>query len=407
MSARPHILFVTEFFHPDICASAVVASDHLRRLAMLRPDLRFTVITSDRAWHDSSIVYPPRDEVAGVAVIRVPRPRLMRRSLLRRTWGFAMFQRNALSAARKQGRVDLVIGTTAPPQGGQLARRIAARNGCPYVYKVYDLYPDLAATLGRIRRGGLLHRRWLYGDLRNMRDAAAVVPIGARTAERIVNTRELPAKSVRCIHDGFDVERLHLPGGESSFARQHNPDGRFCVQYAGNMGLSHPFDTILDAARRLAEHDVLFQFIGDGPHRGAIADCGLANVQLIEYQPAERLGEVLAAADVALISQHAEMFDKALPYKVYATLAAGRPAVFVGNRRSEIAEWLQSSGAGKQIDHGNAEELAETLLAWKADAAQREAMGRAARSFFESRFTVDRAVESWSTLIDDVLRQRR
>ena len=51
--------------------------------------------------------------------------------------------------------------------------------------------------------------------------------------------------------------------------------------------------------------------------------------------PAARLGEVLHAADVCLISQHEEMFDLAIPYKIYAILAAGKPAIFLGNPRSD------------------------------------------------------------------------
>ena len=44
MSGARHILFINEFFHPDICASAAVAWDHLVRIARLRPNFKITVI---------------------------------------------------------------------------------------------------------------------------------------------------------------------------------------------------------------------------------------------------------------------------------------------------------------------------------------------------------------------------
>ncbi|MFH1416832.1 MAG: glycosyltransferase family 4 protein, partial [Planctomycetota bacterium] len=344
-----HILFINEFFHPDICASAAVATDHLPRIAELRPDWRITVIAGNRAWDDPSVVYPATAEYRGVHIVRVDRPAVSRRSLLRRALGFAAFQRGAVRAARKLTPIDLVVATTAPPQGGDIARAITREQRCPYIYKVLDIYPDLAATLGRIRPGGFVYRRWLARDTQAMRDAALIVCIGERMTERLQQSRGLPAAKLQTIHDGFDPARIKV-AGNNTFRNQHNPEGRFVVQYAGNMGLSHPFETILAAAARFGDaSDILFQFIGDGPQRrtveAGLPPCG----QLLDYQPARRLCEVLATADVCLISQHEEMFDQALPYKIYATLAAGKPCIFVGSRRSEIAEWLAASGAGLHV----------------------------------------------------------
>ncbi len=115
------------------------------------------------------------------------------------------------------------------------------------------------------------------------------------------------------------------------------------------------------------------------------------------------LGQVLAAADVALISQHAEMYDKALPHKIYATLAAGKPVVFVGSAKSEIAAWLAESGAGVQIDHGDAAALAATLSDLRSDAAKRSAMARAARQRFDERFGADKVAAAWVAMIESVM----
>ena len=84
MSGARHILFINEFFHPDICASAAVAWDHLVRIARLRPDFKITVIAGRRAWHDPTILYSQNAEIEGLRIVRVNRPLVGRRSLLRR-----------------------------------------------------------------------------------------------------------------------------------------------------------------------------------------------------------------------------------------------------------------------------------------------------------------------------------
>ncbi len=407
MSSGRTILFLNEFFHPDVCASAAVLTDRLPRLARLRPRDRLVVLAGNRAWDDPRVVYPAREDFGGIEVLRIERPAIQRRSLWRRALGFAAFQRGAVRAARRLGPVDLVIGTTAPPQGGDIARRIARQHRCPYVYTVLDLYPDLAVTLGRLRDGGFLHRRWLARDTRAMREAAAVVCIAEQMTRRVRETRRLPPGRIHTLHDGFDPARLAFDG-PNEFRRRHNPDGRFIVQYAGNMGLSHPFDTILAAARLLAtDRRIGFQFVGDGPQRVGMQANLPENATWIPYQPAERLGQVLATADVGLISQHSAMYDQALPYKIYALLAIGKPCLFVGDRRAEPAEWLESSGAGRQVNQGEPERLAQAIRLLAESPATVAAMSVAARKLFMERFHADHTAAAWSVLIDRVLDEHR
>ncbi len=373
------------------------------RVVGLRPDWRVTVIAGNRSWDDPSVVYPAAEEYRGVGIVRVSRPAVSRVNLVTRALGFAAFQRRAIRAARGMEGVDLVVGTTAPPLGAHIAGKVARLHGCPYVYVVLDLYPDLAATLGRITEGGLVCRRWHNRDTSAMRDAAAVVSIAERMTERIAKTRHLPGVRLRTIHDGFDPARV-APVDGGDFESRYNPEGRFVVQYAGNMGLSHPFDTILAAARMLGdESGILFQFIGDGPQRRGIQASLPPNARLIDYQPAGRLGQILGAADVCLISQHQEMFDKGLPYKIYATLAAGKASIFVGNGKSEIADWLEKSGAGRQVDQGEVEKLAGLLGDLASDRTRTDQMGRAARALFDERFNSQRAAERWVELIEEVI----
>ncbi len=399
MPQHRHILFLNEFYHPDICASAVVAADHLPKIAALRPDWKVSIICGDRAWDDPSVTYPAREVIDGVSVVRVDRPAVSRSNLFRRALGFAAFGRNAIRAARSLGGIDIVVGTTAPPQGGDIARKIAKACGCPYVYKVLDLYPDLAAALGKSRANGFIHRRWLTADTKAMQQAAAVVCIAERMTRRIAQTRPVTGDMLHTIHDGYDPMRLATTMG-NSFQGQHDPNGRFVVQYAGNMGLSHPFDAILAAAKQLAADDrIRFQFIGDGPQREAIRQGLSPNSELIPYQPAHQLGSMLASADVCLISQHDAMFDMALPYKIYAILAAGRPVIFIGNRRSEIVDWLESSGAGICVSHADPAALVGSIQALRNNNEKRAASGRAARSLFEARFDSNAAARAWVELL--------
>ncbi|MCZ6681929.1 MAG: glycosyltransferase family 4 protein [Planctomycetota bacterium] len=404
MSDTRHIVYVNEFFHPDICASADVISEQLPRLLVRRPDLKITVITGNRAWDDPDRIYPAEGDFRGVHVIRVPRPMVNRTSLMSRARGFAAFGRGAARAARRLDRIDLVVGTTAPPQGGRVARKIAEHHGCPFIYRVLDLYPDIVGALGRMSRKGPAYRVWKALDTGIMKRAAAIVAVCEPMTRRIAETRGVAFARLHTLHDGFDPDRL-VPPDRNEFSEEHNPGRRFVVQYAGNMGLSHPFEAIVGAVQALSDQkQMLFQFVGDGPQRSYLqAHNPTGNAQLLGYQPADRLAEVLSAADVCLISQHPDVFDQAIPYKIYATLAAGKPAVFIGDRRSEIADWLIESGGGLHVPSGDVKQLVRVLRDLASDRQRVVQMGAAARALFDRRFHADQVAEKWSRIIDGAL----
>jgi colanic acid biosynthesis glycosyl transferase WcaI len=409
----PHILFINEFYYPDVCASSAVLTDHLPKLAALRPHWRISVLAGDRAWDRPDARWPESDEHEGIDIHRVPRGRV-RHTALARGLGFLRFHRAAVHYGRTLDRPDVVVASTAPPLGARIGLMIARRHGCPLIYKVLDLYPDCAAALKVIRPEGLMERIWRRIDTIAMQHAHAVVAVSERMADRIRSTRALPADKIHHIPDGFDPDKIRAglsPArpADNPFRRASGLTDRFVVQYAGNMGLSHPFDTILAAVRELADDGrIAFQFIGAGRGRARVEQmiaCQFLRVQLLDYQPAEMLADVLAAADVALISQHPRMFDLALPYKTYGIMAAGRPGIFIGDRRSEIAEWYNTAGCGLHVDQGDVAGLVGAIrrLSTQPDVAAE--MGRRARKLFDQRFRSDFAAARWAELIDSVLRR--
>ncbi len=374
--------------------------DQLPVMAELRPTWRISVLASARAWDRPEVRWPERERHGLIEVSRVSRG-AVRRSLAGRALGFWQFHRGAIGLGKTLERVDVVVSSTAPPLGGRIGRAIARAHGSRHIYKVLDLYPDCAEALGVIAAGGAVSGLWRGADTAVMRDAAAVVTIAERMADRVRVARGVAATA---IHDGIDPARVSF-SGENRFRREQGLADKFVVQYAGNMGLSHPFETILRAAEALGEDaDVVFQFIGAGPGRSAIerAATGRGRIQLLGYQPAERLAEVLAAADVALISQDPALFDQALPHKVYAAMGAGRPAVFVGSGRSEIAEWFAENDCGFHVEQGDVSGLVHAIRRLKADQAAGRARGERGRALLLQRFTHRIAAERWVGLIESL-----
>lgn len=168
------------------------------------------------------------------------------------------------------------------------------------------------------------------------------------------------------------------------------------------MGLSHPFESILAAAEALKDDAaVVFQFVGAGPGRAvverAIREKHLP-IQLLDFQPADQLADMLAAADVCLVSQHAALFDHALPHKIYAALAARRRAIFIGNARSEIVDWFRDADRGLHVEQGDSMALIAAIQKLRGDSL--------AKLKTPIEFTAARAAQAWTALLDGILSKR-
>jgi colanic acid biosynthesis glycosyl transferase WcaI len=181
--------------------------------------------------------------------------------------------------------------------------------------------------------------------------------------------------------------------------------GRFVVGYSGNLGRAHEFDTLVAAARLLGE-DSRFAFLitGAGAKADALRDSvraqGLDSFFFQNYQPAELLSDSLAAADVHFVSLLPALEGLIVPSKIYGILAAGRPAVFVGDVAGDLARMVREQDCGIAVAVGDSERLAAELRALRDSPSRLEMMGKNARRLALTRYTSEHAVSDWLAFLD-------
>ena len=84
---------------------------------------------------------------------------------------------------------------------------------------------------------------------------------------------------------------------------------------------------------------------------------------------------------------------------LYGILAAGRPLVFIGDRKGEISLLVEREGIGVAVQQGDAAGLADQLLRLAGDAALRVAMGARARALRCERYDKRIAFKAWLALL--------
>ena len=131
--------------------------------------------------------------------------------------------------------------------------------------------------------------------------------------------------------------------------------------------------TILKAAEAIKDEmaDVEFVFVGDGPEFDRISEYRkkrhLDNIRLLPYQPLNRLRIVMESGDVHLISMRGNAAGMLVPSKLYAALAVGRPALFLGPANSETAKVIKDFKAGSVVTQNDVKGFIEEIRRYRYD----------------------------------------
>ena len=122
--------------------------------------------------------------------------------------------------------------------------------------------------------------------------------------------------------------------------------------YSGNIGIGQDLGTVLRAAARITGAlDLRIMIVGGGKGLASVrqlaSELQLTNVEFAEPVPLYKLNDTLAAGDIHIICQKKGTEGLLVPSKIYGTLAAGRPSLFVGPADCEVGRIVRDSLALK------------------------------------------------------------
>jgi len=293
-----------------------------------------------------------------------------------------------------------ILVTTNPPMLPVLCAFICVLKRRPYIYLVFDVYPETAVKAGVLSPTGLLTRVWTLLQRFSLQHAAQVVVIGRCMKALILPYLKSDARLVH-IPVWADDRRIYRNRDQSPFPWSNQR--KIVVGYSGNMARFHDIETLLAAAERLRDDSrFLFVFVGDGYKRGLVADAArrCPNIRLEDYVPREKLGDLLASFSIGVVSLLPGHEGLSVPSKTYGLLAAGCPVLGVLAETSEIALMLQESQSGCVIAPGDVSGVVAALQD-RADNPDRwETWGKNARVVSETRYSLHQVAARYKALLE-------
>ena len=324
------------------------------------------------------------------SIIRVhPFPGKSKSNLLRRAIGFLAFSYAVgIRSVHADGfpfKVDGVLAMSPPLTLGLTGWFTKIIRRAPLVFNIQDVFPDAAIQTGAISNKKIIAAaKWLERVSYHRSDAVVLLSQDLRT--NIAN--KIDAKYHDRLHvvpNFVDTVAITPQDRMTAYRNELGIGDQLVVMYAGNVGFSQSLHLLLDAAREFP--DVAFVINGDGSARKSLESdaVGLQNIFFADFQPAERLAEVLATADVHVVALRQGLGKVSVPSKTYSIMAAGRPIVAAIDPGTQVPRLIEQADCGVVVPPDDSASFVVALQTVLIDTQRMVEMGHRARVFVESQ----------------------
>jgi len=346
-----------------------------------------------------------RETIDGVNVVRTFEYPYHGRSALGRLINYWSMVLSAPFGALFVRRPDVMYVWHPPLTIGVAAWLISRIRRIPFVYDVQDIWPDVAALSGMFRPGLMMKamsllERFVY------RRAAHILVVTPGARENLIS-KGVPPDRVTVMHHWFDESIFTNDAGERRDAvrAERGWSGDFVVLFAGNIGMVQGLDSVVRAAALLDPAEkIRIVLVGDGADKEPLQALALElktgdRLTFVDRQPMAEMPTFMAAADALLVHlRRSPLSNYIIPTKTLAYLAAGKPIVMATD--GAAADLVEEAKAGIVLPADEPRQLVDVVRQLAGmPASERDAFGRAGRSFLEAKMSKARIVPQYEQLL--------
>ncbi len=391
--------FVTRYFYPDESSGNALLLSLTKELIKLNlKDI--SVLTSNRV--SNSRVKLKKFEIKdGIKIIRLRALTSNKGNIYFRAMEYGLFLISVfVFILLKLKKEDTLISMSDPPMLSAITGLACYLKGINQVQWVQDVYPEITRIIGikiPFYESLIKFRNW------SMRKAHLNVVISEEMKKYFIG-QNIDTIKLLVIPNWTSEHKIYpIPKKDNESYKDFGDGNKFKIGYSGNFGILHDFTLLLRAANKIKNEDgIEFIFIGSGYRQNEIKDYlasnALENIKIYPFQPESNLNNILNIPDIHVITLKKGVSPFAYPSKIYGAMAAGKPILFIGERDSEIYEFVQENNIGFSIPNNDLDQLIRVILKIYKDKNLRSLMSKNARDIFIKHYSLSVALRKWSDI---------
>lgn len=402
------VLFINQYFYPDVAATAQFMTELAEDLSekgidvdVLRGTATYDEVTNEDA--------PRKESFKDVSIYRSPAMNIDADNTITHLLNYSTFNLTASLRSITLGRYDVVIAFTTPPLIGLTGAFIKNFRGAKFVQFVADLYPDVAVELGYLDGDSFVRRTAEKATGYMFKKADSIVALGEKMVERIEGKAHVDPDKIEIIHNWADKNHVYpVPAEENWFLDKQDLREKFVVQYSGHIGAGHDFTAVVEAMKNLKDvEDLVFLFVGEGPKKSRLKQArkkhDLDNLRFLPYQDKGDLAYSLSAADVSLATLKIGLEGLMVPSKIFGMLASGTPSIFLGSEESELAKIIDRGNCGYHMRPDEGGKLTDMLRKLYEGRDLVDELGNNAREYILENFEREKMTQKYYDLLTNLV----
>jgi glycosyltransferase involved in cell wall biosynthesis len=342
-----------------------------------------------------AIVFEP----IGVGV-QIDKQRFLRRLALELRWGFEL----ARQVRRTNSDVALVSNAQIPTLVVFSIAMLVIRR--PWILWHQDVYAEavrsfagrkLSGAFRMVATGFDIAERW------TARRAAAIIAIAPSFIP--VHERWGTAHKTTVVPNWAPLDEILPLDRKNDWSVEQRIDNKLTLLYSGTLGLKHNPRLLVQLTRQVIDYgqDVELVVVNNGPATAVLRDEAArldVPLQVLPFQPYDRLSEVLSSGDilVVLLDQEAGAFS--VPSKTQSYLCAGRPVLGLMPSENLAADLITRAGSYVAAPQERAlPDAARWCADVLADPARRQELGARSREVAEREFALSDSADRFEALL--------
>ena len=384
------ILFISQYFYPEVFKGNDIVFDFIKK------GYDITVLTGKPNYPQGKFYkgygfFSKKEEIInGAKILRTPlfpRGNGNALSLVLNYFSFVFFSYFTI-LFRLKGKYDLIfVQQLSPVTMAIPGLWVKKKQKIPLLLWVLDLWPESISANTKIKKGIII--RGVEKLVKKIYDKSDIIFISSKFFKGSILEK--------CKDKSKRIE--YLPNwAEDVFENQKKiditldiqlPKG-FNIMFAGNIGESQGFESIVEAAEKTKGCNINWVIVGDGRKvpwlKKEIKKRNLSNIILLGRYPLEQMPSFFRKSDAMLVSLKDEpIFSLTVPAKVQAYMASKK--IILGILDGEGNDLINQSKCGFAVPAGNHEELANKAIELSESSIEdRKKMENNSFEFYQDNF---------------------
>ena len=403
-----NILIVHMRYHPDKTGTAPLITQLAQDL--VKSGSEVTVITSLPHYGRTSIHpdyvdydgYFHQSEEEGVKILRTPVFLPKNPNIISRGWNYLSYNFLSIIAGLKVPRSDVILAINPPITTTFSAWILSVFHRAPLVVGIQDVWPDCLIQVNKLRSRLLISFSRILEKIQ-YRIAKKIIVLSPGMRLNLENKGVKPEK-IEIIANWADTDNVKPLPQKNDFFYAQKLEDVFVVLFAGNHGYISALENVIETADLLKDNpEILFLLAGEGSVKKdlirQVEGKKLQNVRFLSTQPEQQWLEMLAAADLALVSLRSDLAGLNVPSKVYTLMSAARPILANVPEKSEVAALVINAKSGIICRPDDPEDLAKHILEAREKPELLEEYGRNGRKFMLEKFNRQLQTASYLSIL--------